>query len=217
MVFDPKAYLELNVDLKISLKASGFRSAFEHFIKAGVQERRVGSYFFNPNEYLKTNGDVDGFILFNNLSFSYSYKHFLTVGVKEGRNSGTFFDGKYYLEANPDAAAAVASGQFSSAFAHFQAVGFAKGLSPSPKFNQDLYLDFNEDLSKAFKGGQVKNLFKHFLEFGIKEKRDADFTNSPLSDQPSQGDDFFRGGSNKDVFNGWVAMTRSLASVAMTS
>ena len=78
------------------------------------------------------------------------------------------FDESYYLENNPEAAAAVAEGDFASGLEHFQAIGIEEGLRFSPFIDLNYYKDIaNPDLVDF----SNREALDHLLEEGIEQDR----------------------------------------------
>ncbi|MDJ0573944.1 MAG: hypothetical protein QNJ65_02100, partial [Xenococcaceae cyanobacterium MO_234.B1] len=78
------------------------------------------------------------------------------------------FDESYYLENNPEAAAAVANGDFASGLEHFQAIGIDQGLRFSPLIDLNYYkVVANPDLTDL----SNRQALDHLLEVGIEEGR----------------------------------------------
>ncbi|MDJ0573943.1 MAG: calcium-binding protein [Xenococcaceae cyanobacterium MO_234.B1] len=78
------------------------------------------------------------------------------------------FNESYYLENNPEAAEAVASGDFASGLEHFEAVGLDEGLRFSPLIDLDYYkVVANPDLTDL----SNREALEHLLEVGIEEGR----------------------------------------------
>lgn len=78
------------------------------------------------------------------------------------------FNEDYYLEHNPEAATAVARGDFANGLEHFTAVGIEQGLRFSPLIDLDHYQRVaNPDLASLTK----RQALEHLLETGIAEGR----------------------------------------------
>ena len=78
------------------------------------------------------------------------------------------FDESYYLETNPEAAQAIANGEFDSGLEHFQAVGVDRGLRFSPLIDQNYYQNVaNPDLADL----SNRKALDHLLEVGIEQGR----------------------------------------------
>jgi hypothetical protein len=78
-----------------------------------------------------------------------------------------FFDQSFYLSRNPDAAAAVAAGQFADAETHYRSYGEAEGRQPNLIFDPVFYRANNADLADY-----TGLLLEHFGLYGAREKRD---------------------------------------------
>ena len=85
------------------------------------------------------------------------------------------FHESYYLEINPEAAQAVANGEFTSGLEHFKAVGIDEGLRFTPLIDIDYYKRVaNPDLSDL----NNRQALDHLLKSGIEQDR----TFSPFID-----------------------------------
>ena len=77
------------------------------------------------------------------------------------------FNESYYLEVNPEAATAVANGEFASGLEHFEAVGLEQGLRFTPLIDLDYYKRVaNPELSELTNEQALEQLLETGIEAG---------------------------------------------------
>lgn len=86
--FDEEAYLEVNIDVKLSIDKQEFRDAWEHFILMGAEEVRRGYRMLHPKickmrETLYAQANKDIFDTEKYGTISSPFEHFLMFGAQE--------------------------------------------------------------------------------------------------------------------------------------
>lgn len=183
-LFNEAFYLQHNPDVAAAVSRQEFPSGYDHFLRFGVHEGRVGTPDWTPSieaTYLADNSDVSHAVTLG--QFHSGYQHFFEFGQFEGR-TGTplvipqtvvhLFDETIYLARYPDVAHAVALGQFASGYQHFLEFGAFEGRNGSPDWTPSVetaYLTANPDVSQAVTLGQLHSGYEHFFLYGQHENR----------------------------------------------
>ena len=108
------------------------------------------------------------------------YNHYVTYGIKEGRSASPIFNPIYYLNNNADLKRAFGN-NYVLAYNHFIEYGCTEGRASSPYYNGNYYRIKYSDLQRAFFSGGITanayfNLAAHYLQYGISEKRKANYS-----------------------------------------
>ena len=82
----------------------------------------------------------------------------------------TPFDEAWYLRKYPDAAAAVARGEFADAWTHYEALGRQEDRETCP-FDEAWYLFSYPDVVVAVEEGKLPDARYHYMQFGYLERR----------------------------------------------
>ena len=83
-IFDADFYYSLYPDIQVTLEKDP-EVLFEHFVKFGMKEGRIGSPNFDVKAYMKNNLDLVG--LFKADDLREYYAHYVKYGIKENRVS----------------------------------------------------------------------------------------------------------------------------------
>lgn len=183
-LFNEAFYLQHNPDVAAAVSRNEFPSGYDHFLRFGLNEGRMGTPDWTPSieeTYLSHNLDVAHAVTLG--QFHSGYQHFVEFGQFEGR-TGTpivipqsvvhLFDETVYLARYPDVAHAVQLGQFASGYQHFLEFGVFEGRSGSPDWTSSIeatYLSDNPDVSHAVSLGQFHSGYEHFFLYGQHENR----------------------------------------------
>ncbi|WP_276931448.1 hypothetical protein [Elstera cyanobacteriorum] len=189
------AYLRANRDAALALANGQYATGLDYFLAVGAGRGQsygkitaAGLNTVGERQYLAANRDVANAIAAG-LYYSSGLEHFLATGYTEGRNYGNLTAAsltrgpsatldRLYLQAHPEAAAALANGQFGSAFAYFATLGADRGDSYGRltaatlgDANERNYLIRNKDVAAAVATGGYANGLDHFIYGGYAEGR----------------------------------------------
>ncbi|MDE6209850.1 MAG: glycoside hydrolase family 25 protein [Lachnospiraceae bacterium] len=175
-VFDYDYYYKMYGDLQ---KAYGHdkTALFNHFIKYGMQEGRIGRQCFDVKYYKNKYGDLQK--AYGNDLTKY-YLHYIKYGKKEGRTGASstvylktdyalVFDVNYYYKNNADLQKAYGFDK-EKLIAHFVKYGMQEGRKGCATFDAKYYKYIYADLQKAY-GNNMSSYYQHYMKYGYKEKR----------------------------------------------
>ena len=206
-------YLRANQDAALAVANGVYATGLDYFLNVGATRGQsfgaitAATLGNNAGEraYLSQNRDVASAVA--NGQYSSGLQHFLDVGYREGRNFGNLAGTSLtsgptpgldlaYLRANPDAANAVANGQFGAAFDYFVYLGADRGqqygrltAATLGDSNERNYLLRNKDVAAAVATGAEANGLEHFLRVGSREAGRGDYglLRASLFSDPSLG------------------------------
>lgn len=193
-VFDYNYYYNMYPDLQ---KAIGNNKVklFEHFVKFGMNEGRVGRQSFNVKYYKTKYSDLQK--AYGNDYVKY-YRHYIKFGIKEGRTGANpavycstdysaVYDAEYYYSHNKDLQKAYGY-DTEKLIAHFVKYGMNEGRQGIKEFDAKYYKYKYADLQKAYRNN-MKSYYLHYIKYGKNEKRS------------SYSDDFYNGVDYSGVYN----------------
>ena len=161
-LFDETQYRRRYPDLsEAALVACGAVNGYDHFLRHGDREGRVGHTLFDPAFYAAA------------FAPDRPFQHYL-AGLWEGRleqPTSVYFDPAWYLAQYPDVARAITNGTWRSALHHYLTNASPTEFDPLPAFSERYYLARNPDLATVVQDGQIRNGYAHFLRYGISEAR----------------------------------------------
>lgn len=169
ITFQYRFYADMYPDLK---RVFGYNEdlLYDHWLKMGVKEGRIGAPGYSPSFYLKKNGDVAK--AFGATNYAMAFYHYTTFGCRfEGRDSSPAFSVRHYMAANGDIAKAFGKDNWLQATIHFNQTGLHEYRDSSEYYNGAWYKDHNADLKKLDMDSYA--LLLHYYQCGIQEKRAA--------------------------------------------
>ncbi len=166
-LYDDAIYAALYPDLTAeTLANAGFRNRYDHFLRAGSKEGRIGHLFFDPAVYerrLRPDADAPG-------SPFGRFLRGLAFGEPERRTT-VYFDPDWYRVTYPDVVAEIAAGVWTSALHHYLCNHEPRARNPLPEFDEVAYLDRYDDVAAEVAAGHCKRGYDHFLISGAFELR----------------------------------------------
>ncbi len=165
-------YEAMSPDLSVErLTGSGFLNSYDHFLRVGSNEGRLGHPLFDSRSYraaLEARDDA------GELGGASPFAHFLrSIWAKRPEApTSIYFDAAWYRAAYPEVDAAIRSGQFLCALHHYLCNESPTQFDPLCDFSEQYYLARYPDVAEAVKGGYYPNGYFHFLQQGISEFRD---------------------------------------------
>ncbi|MBU6448371.1 MAG: glycosyltransferase [Rhodospirillales bacterium] len=171
-LFDDALYAELYDDMTLeNLELHGCYGRYDHYLKSGQRERRIGQYLFDASFYRAqalaagvAEGEIDG---------PGPYVHFLAC-LGSGRDElapSIYFDPAWYVENHPAAKAEILRGQYVAAIHHYLTNATPELFDPVPHFSERFYMQRYPDLAAAARLGMYRNGYQQFVQHGCFELR----------------------------------------------
>ncbi len=169
-LFQETLYRQRHRDLRDEVLAKGGNAnGYDHFLKHGSHEGRIGHMLFDPSVY-RAHLDPDERAAADTLG---GYLHFLRR-IRDSRPeiaTSTYFDPAWYLQRYPVVAEAIAAGRWLCALHHYLTNDAPAEFDPLPDFSEAYYLDRYKDVAAAVEAMDRRNGYQHFLHNGISELR----------------------------------------------
>jgi glycosyltransferase involved in cell wall biosynthesis len=169
-LFQEAAYRQRYTDLREdALAADGNVNGYDHYLKHGSREGRIGHMLFDPGVY-HARLDADERASADTIG---GYPHYLR-SIRERRPeyaTSHYFDPVWYLRRYPTVAEAIAGGKWLCALHHYLANDTPTEFDPIPEFSEAYYLDRYKDVAAAVEAKDRRNGYDHFLAKGISEQR----------------------------------------------
>jgi O-antigen biosynthesis protein len=168
-LFDEQLYRRRNPDLTDAvLDAAGMTNGYDHYLRHGDREQRIGHLFFDPLCYL---AELDAAAREAATAGPFrAYLRRIEAGGDETRTS-LYFDPAWYLARYPAVAEAIASGAWRCALHHYLANDAPTAFDPLPEFSEADYLARYPDAAAAVEKGTLRHGYRHFLTHGATERR----------------------------------------------
>lgn len=193
-VFDYNYYYNMYPDLQSAI-GNNKTKLFEHFVKYGMNEGRVGRQCFNPKYYKARYGDLQK--AYGNDYVKY-YRHYIKYGKNEGRmgaNSAVYYstdyssiyNADYYYSNNKDLQKAYGY-DTEKLLVHFVKYGMKEGRQGKSTFDAKYYKFKYSDLQRAYENN-MKSYYMHYMKYGKNENRKG------------RSNDFYDGVDYSGVYN----------------
>lgn len=150
------------------LAADNNANGYDHYLKHGSREGRIGHPLFDPNIYLKQL-DAKEHAEAESAPFSH-YLNYIAARGSERRTS-LFFDPLHYLHRYPTVAEAIATGKWLCALHHYLCNDTPTTFDPLPQFSEEYDLGRYSDIAEAIESKTRRNGYDHFLTNGASEYR----------------------------------------------
>lgn len=218
-LFDELGYRDRNRDITPEVLAeSGLANGYDHYLRHGGQEGRIGHALFDPEFYLANFPPADVPEIRRQGAFQH-YLRRMECGEAELPTS-IYFDPDWYLRRYEDVARAVGLGEWKSALHHYLCNGTPTGFDPLESFSEAHYLERDPGLREVVSAGRFRNGYAHFLGHGADELRSP----APSVDlgwyaaQQRVRDDLLRGAA-PNAFAHWltVGKPQGLPSMGLAS
>jgi Glycosyl transferase family 2 len=174
-LFQEMRYRQRYPDLRDEVLAPGGNAnGYDHFLKHGSREGRIGHILFDPGVYRaclgadeRVGADAVG-----------GYLHYLPRMWERRAETATshHFDPIWYLRHYPTVAEAIAAGPWLCALHHYLANDTPTAFDPLPEFSEAYYLNRYKDVAAAVEANDRRNGYDHFLTKGISELRSPSAT-----------------------------------------
>ncbi|HST74732.1 MAG TPA: glycosyltransferase [Acetobacteraceae bacterium] len=169
-LFDAALYRARYTDLGDEVLAAGeFANGYDHFLKHGSREGRIGHVLFDPARY-RAGLDADAARECEALG---AFRHFLSrLDAGAGENwVSDYFDPDFYRARYPEVATAIAAGEWRAAIEHYLRNPTPTRFDPLAWFSEEFYLARYPDIAVAVAAGRLRNGYWHFLTDGAGEMR----------------------------------------------
>lgn len=171
-LFDDALYAELYDDMSLeNLELHGCCGRYDHYLRSGQREARVGHYLFDAPYYRDqalaascTIEEIDG---------PGPYVHFLAC-LGSGRDElapSIYFDPAWYVEQHPAAKQAILRGDYLAALHHYLTNDTSEMFDPVPQFSERFYRQRYPDIDAAIAAGLYRNAYQQFVQHGCFELR----------------------------------------------
>jgi GT2 family glycosyltransferase len=165
-LFNEGLYRQRHPDLRDEVLArDGSANGYDHYLKHGAREGRIGHLLFEPLAYraqLAADERAEAGAVG-------AYQHYL-ARISQRRpeiRTSHCFDPLWYLRRYP----AVAEGNWQCALHHYLTNDTPTEFDPLPEFSETYYLQSNKDVAAAVEAKDRRNGYDHFLHNGAVELR----------------------------------------------
>ena len=144
---------------------------YDHYLKSGQRERRMGQFLFDGMFYRA--GAIEAGIDPEEIDAAGPYVHFLNrLGSgQEELAPSIYFDPFWYVEHHPGAKAEIARGRYTSAIHHYLNSDVPQHLDPVPQFSEAFYRRRHPDIAAAVEQGLYRSAYQQFVQYGAFELR----------------------------------------------
>ncbi len=171
-LFDDALYADLYEDMTLeNLDQHGCYGRYDHYLRSGQRERRMGHFLFDAQYYRA--GGIDAGVDGAEVDSHGPYVHFLNRlgGGEEELAPSVYFDPAWYVEHYPGAKAEIARGRYGSAIQHYLTSEAAEHLDPVPQFSEGFYRKRHPDIAAAIEQGVYRSAYQQFVQYGAFELR----------------------------------------------
>ena len=159
-------YLDLHDE---ALLAVGNANGYDHYLRHGNREGRIGHLLFNPAVY-RAQLDQAEMAEADALGTFLHYLRRIATNMPEIRTS-PYFDPIWYVHRYQAVSEAIAAGQWSCALHHYLCNNTPAAFDPLPEFSETHYLARYKDIEAAVEARDWRNGYAHFLSHGALELR----------------------------------------------
>jgi O-antigen biosynthesis protein len=214
-LFDERLYRQRYPDLAEEvLAAAGMANGYDHYLRHGAREMRIGHLFFDPALYLAQLDEDEA----REAAAAGPFHRYLTriaAGPHEARTT-LYFDPEWYLAKYPSVSQAIARGLWHCALHHYLANETPSEFDPLPEFSETYYQARYPDVAAAVGRAEMRNGYRHFLAFGATERRSPSAT---IDLRYYAGHDAvqtaLRDGATPDPFTHYIAVGRAAGLAAI--
>lgn len=171
-LFDDALYADLYDDMTLeNLELHQCYGRYDHYLKCGQRERRMGHYLFDGGYYRER--ALEAGVAAAEVDALGPYVHF-TVRMGTGLEDippSIYFDPIWYLEHHPGVKAEVLRGRYASAIHHYLTNGRPGDFDPVAQFSEHFYRHRHPDITVAIEAGLYRNAYQQFVQYGCFELR----------------------------------------------
>ena len=201
-LFDELHYRRLQPDLtNDAIAETGLANGYDHFLRHGNREGRVGHPLFDPLFYLAHLEPGERAIASDVGPFQHYLQSLDQPPV--ARETARSFDSAWYARRYNE----VAQGHWRSGLEHYLCNDTPTAFDPLPDFSEDWYLASDPGLRAVVESGAYRNGYAHFLRHGTVELR-APASHIDLRWYAAQDPvrDSLLLGEASDAFSHWLAI-----------
>jgi len=205
-LFDEPGYRDRYPDLTNQVLADfEMANGYDHFLRHGAEEDRIGHVLFDPAVYLANFDPADVPAIRAGGVFQHYLKRIETA-EPELRTS-ICFDPAWYVKRYPEVARDIEAGQWKCALHHYLCNDSPTAFDPLPSFSESWYLQRDPGLLEVIGARRFRNGYMHFLRFGVRELRSpaASIDLAWYAAQPSVRTDLEQGRAT-DAYAHWLAI-----------
>ncbi len=209
-LFDEAQYRRLYDDMTDAVLAkAGLVNGYDHFLRHGAREGRIGSVFFDPAVY-RANLSEDDAAKARAEGWFISHVTRLHAGIGWDYTTSLYFDPAWYLQKYQAVAALVATKRYLSALHHYLTNDTPTQFDPRPEFSEAFYLHRNPDVAAAVASQRFRNGYEHFVLHGVFERRAPSeaIDLKYYTDTHRQVREDLKRGAARDAFAHYVAIGR---------
>jgi GT2 family glycosyltransferase len=169
-LFDELGYRDRYPDLTNRvLEEFGLFNGYDHYLRHGGLEDRVGHVLFDPHVYLANFDPADVAAIRENGVFQH-YLNRIESDEPELRTS-IYFDPVWYVKRYPEVARDIEAKRWKCALHHYLCNDSPSAFDPLSSFSESWYLQRDPGLLDVIAARSFRNGYMHFLQFGAKELR----------------------------------------------
>lgn len=205
-LFDEPAYRDRYRDLTDEVLAGlGICNGYDHYLRHGDLEDRIGHVLFDPAMYLSHFNPADMDAVRAEGIFQH-YLHRIESAEPELRTS-VYFDPRWYVRRYPEVAREIQAKRWSCALHHYLCNETPSAFDPLAAFSESWYFQRDPGLLDVIASRSFRNGYTHFLGFGAKELRppSASIDLAWYATQPAVRADLEQGRAT-DAFAHWLTI-----------
>ena len=170
-LFDDALYADLYEDMTLEiLDAHGCYGRYDHYLRSGQRERRMGHFLFDGMFYRER--AIEAGAQPDEIDGPGPYVHFLaTLDGGDELAPSVYFDPAWYVEHHPGAKADILRGRYSCAIQHYLTNEAPEGFDPVPHFSERFYRRRYPDIAASIEAGLYRNAYQQFVQYGCFELR----------------------------------------------
>ena len=151
------------------LQSNRLVNGYDHFLRHGAGEGRVGHPLFDPLYFINALTPEDAAQAQAMGPFRY-YLRRIEANALEPRTT-PFFDPAWYLRRYPQVAEEITAGRWRCALQHYLCNDTPGEFDPLPEFSEQFYLARNQGVAETVQRGERRNGYTHYLTHGAYEQR----------------------------------------------
>ncbi len=169
-LFNEALYRQRHPDLRDEvLQADNNVNGYDHYLKHGSREGRIGHLLFDPAVYREQLDEAEAL----EMAASGPFLHYLQriAARRPELRTTLYFDPVGYLQQYPGVAEAIARGDWQCALQHYLCNDTPASFDPITEFSEAYYLARYPDIAAAVEARERRNGYDHFLNNGVFELR----------------------------------------------
>jgi GT2 family glycosyltransferase len=171
-LFDDALYGRLYADMTLeNLDTHGCFGRYDHWLKSGQREARIGHFMFDSNFYRAR--VIAAKYAIDDLEQRGPFVHYLYSLYRPEAElaCSPYFDPDWYANTHETVRIEIAAGRVHNALHHYQSVGEIDGFDPVPDYSESYYREAYPDINAAVEAGHFISGYRHFVQYGAFELR----------------------------------------------